>query len=111
DPGTVTDLAVGTTTDASVALSFTQVDDGMGSPAKYDIRYAVPPMAWGSASSVGAGTCATPVVGTGVGSAMSCIVQGLSSSTSYNFQVVAFRGTLDGSAVFGGISNVAVAST
>jgi len=110
-PGTVSDLAVGATTEVSVALSFTQVDDGMGQPAKYDMRYAVAPISWGTANPVVNGTCATPVVGTGVGGTISCTIVALSPSTSYNFQVMAFRGTLNANAVFGGSSNVVAAST
>ncbi len=36
---------------------------------------------------------------------------GLSPSTSYNFQIKAFRGTLNVDATFGGLSNIAAAST
>src|SRR5207248_90534 len=83
------------------------VFDGTGQPAKYEVRYASGPMAWGSASSVANGSCATPLTGTATSGGISCDVGGLSASTSYNFQVVAFRGTLNSGAVFGGISNVA----
>ena len=51
-PGTVSDLNVSGTTDATATLAFSQVDDGTGQPAKYEVRYASGPMAWGSASSV-----------------------------------------------------------
>jgi len=111
DPGTVSDLSAAAPTNSSVNLSFTQVDDGTGAPAKYDVRYGVAPMSWGSATSVATGSCATPMMGNGVGSTMSCVVQGLSPSTSYNFQLVAFRGSLNGAAVFGGVSNMVAAST
>jgi Big-like domain-containing protein len=110
-PGTISDLAVAATTEVSVTLSFTQVDDGMGQPAKYDVRYAVAPISWSSAASVVNGTCATPLTGTGVGGTISCTIVALSPSTSYNVQAMAFRGTLNGNAVFGGSSNVAAAST
>ena len=110
-PGTVSDLNVSATTDATATLSFSQVDDGTGQPAKYDVRYASGPMAWGSAASVANGSCATPLTGTGTSGGISCDVGGLSASTSYNFQVVAFRGTLNSGAVFGGISNVASGTT
>jgi hypothetical protein len=102
---------VSATTDASVTLSFTQVDDGTGQAADYDVRYAVAPMSWSSAASTASGTCATPLVGTGISATLSCTVLGLSASTSYNFQMMAFRGTLNTRAVFGGHSNVAAAST
>lgn len=110
-PGRVSDLAVSASSNASVTLAFTQVDDGTGQPAKYDVRYAVAPMLWGSANSVAGGTCATPVAGTSVSSMFTCTVLGLSPSTNYNFQVTAFRGTLNADAVFGGVSNVASATT
>jgi len=110
-PGTVSDLAVGATTEVSVTLSFTQVDDGMGQPAKYDVRYAVAPISWGTANPAVNGTCATPLAGTSVAGMISCTIVALSPSTSYNFQVMAFRGTLNTNAVFGGSSNVVAAST
>src|SRR6266852_1790272 len=110
-PGAVSDLTVGGTTDVSALLSFTQVDDGMGQPAQYDVRYAVGSMSWGSGTSAASGTCAAPIAGTGAGSTFSCTVLGLLPSTSYNFQVVAFRGDMNGTAVFGELSNVAAGST
>src|SRR5947208_5728930 len=110
-PGTIADLTVTATSNASITLSFTQVDNGTGQPAKYDIRYAATPISWGSASPASSGSCATPVAGTGVGTSLSCTVQGLSPSTSYDFQVVAFRGILNDKAVFGGLSNIAAGST
>src|SRR2546426_575721 len=61
-PGTVADLAVAATAANSITLSFTEVDDGTGQPAKYDVRYAVKPISWGSAPAVTQGTCATPVL-------------------------------------------------
>src|SRR5204863_7479637 len=66
---------------------------------------------WGSASSVTVGTCATPVLGASIGSKRSCTVLGLAASTAYQFQVVAFRGTLNLNAVFGALSNVASGTT
>jgi uncharacterized protein YjdB len=110
-PGAVSDLTVGETTDVSALLSFTQVDNAMGQPAQYDVRYAVGSMSWGSGTSVASGTCAAPIAGTGVGSTFSCTVLALLPSTSYNFQVVAFRGDMTRNAVFGALSNVAAGST
>jgi uncharacterized protein YjdB len=110
-PGTVSDLAVAATTDISATLSFTEVDDGMGEPAKYDVRYSAGPMSWDGAASVGAGTCAAPIAGDGVGSSLSCTVVGLTPGTAYNFQVAAFRGTLGQNAIWGGASNIAAATT
>ncbi|HMI48828.1 MAG TPA: Ig-like domain-containing protein [Gemmatimonadaceae bacterium] len=107
----MSDLAVQGTTSSSATLSFTQVDDGMGQPASYEIRYAVTPLSWGSAASVASGTCATPVTGGAIGATFSCTVLGLSPSTSYNFQAIAFRGAMGAGATFGGLSNLAAAST
>lgn len=114
-PGTVSNLAVKTsyTTYNSVTLTFTEVDDGTGQPADYDVRYIESPMdgQWGSASSVTKGTCATPLQGTSIGATMTCSVEGLQASTSYDFQLVAYRGTLNEDAVFGELSNVATEVT
>jgi len=95
----------------SVTLSFTEVNDGAGQPASYDIRYAAGTLSWSSATSVSQGTCAVPVAGTAIGATRSCTVAGLSPGTSYQFQLVAFRGTLNVDAVFGAFSNVASGTT
>ncbi|HYT71567.1 MAG TPA: Ig-like domain-containing protein, partial [Gemmatimonadales bacterium] len=110
-PGSVADLAVAGVSDTSVTLSFTEVTGGTGQPAKYDVRYAVSPLLWGSALAVSRGTCATPLAGSAVGAKRTCTVLGLSRTTLYGFQLVAFRGTLNVDAVFGGLSNVATGTT
>jgi len=108
-PGTVTDLVVAGKADTSITLRFTEVNDGSGQPASYDIRgVAGSTLSWGAtAPSVTRGTCATPVPGTAIGTVRSCTVFGLTASTTYSFQLVAFRGTLKVNAVFGNLSNVA----
>ena len=111
NPGTVTDLAVAGVSDTSVTLSFTEVSDGAGQPASYDVRYAVGTITWVSAASVTRGSCSTPVAGTAFGAKRTCTVLGLVSATGYQFQLVAFRGTLNVNAVFGGFSNVAGGTT
>jgi hypothetical protein len=111
DPGTVTDLSVASTTNNSATIHFTEVDDGTGQPAKYNVRFAVAPISWGSATDVTQGTCATPVLGTAIGASRTCTVLGLAASTTYQFQLVAFRGTLNVDAVFGGLSNIAQGTT
>src|SRR2546426_265015 len=110
-PGTVTDLAVAEVTPNSATISFTEVDDGFGQPARYVVRFAEPPIEWGSAQNVTEGTCSTPVVGKAVGARLTCTVLGLAPSTKYEFQVVAYRGTLDQDAVFGDLSNIAQGTT
>jgi len=100
-------------TDSSATLSFTEVTDGAGQAASYDIRYvAGPTLTWGgTVSSVARGTCATPVPGTVIGAKHTCTVLGLPAGSTYSFQLVTYRGTLTVNAVFGGLSNVATATT
>ena len=112
-PGTVEDLSVEATTDSSVTLAFTEVSDGTGRAAAYDVRYAVgSTLTWGgNARSVTQGTCATPLLGRGTGTNRSCTVLGLAADTTYSFELVAFRGRLNANAVFGDLSNVATTTT
>lgn len=110
-PGTVSNLAA-SASGTSVNLSFTEVDDGTGQPAKYAVRLSSAGALWGGAPDVTQGTCATPVAGSAIGASKSCVINGLAASTAYQFQIVAFRGTLDtGTAVFGQLSNLASATT
>jgi hypothetical protein len=117
-PGTVHDLSVIQTFSNAVMLHFTEVDDGYGDPATYQVRYAPSPIAWGSAIDVPGNSngsssvlsCKAPFPGTGTGAA-SCYVVGLSPGTRYDFQIAAYHGTLNQNAVFGGLSNIASTTT
>ena len=109
--GSVLDLRTTAASDTSLTLAFTEVDDGTGLAASYDVRYAPSPIAWGSAQTVTRGSCAAPVAGSSVGSTKFCTITGLSRSARYDVQLVPFRGTLNVSAVFGSLSNVASGST
>src|SRR5213596_2249200 len=111
NPGAVTDLAVPGVTDSSVTLAFTEVTDGTGAPASYDVRWAAGTIAWASATDVARGSCATPMSGSAIGARRSCTVLGLAAGVGYQVQVVALRGTLNVNAVFGGLSNVASGTT
>ena len=111
NPGTVTNLAVASVTANSVTLSFTEVTNGAGQAASYDIRWSAGSLSWASATDVTQGTCSVPVAGTAIGAARTCTVLGLASGVSYQFQMVAFRGTLNVDAVFGGFSNIASGTT
>ncbi len=111
NPGTVTNLSTTAATDTSVTLSFTEVNDGTGLPASYDIRFAAGSMGWGSAATAARGTCAAPMAGTTIGATRTCTLLGLAASTAYQFQLVAYRGTLNLNAVFGALSNVASRTT
>jgi len=108
-PRTVSNLQVVWIRPNSFKLSFTEVDDGTGNPAKYDIRYARGTISWGSASSVTFGTCQSQqTTSKGAGQSFYCSIEGIpSTSDPYQFQVVAYRGTLNQDAVFGQLSNVA----
>ena len=92
-PGKVTDLAVVQTSENAVELSFTEVDNGSGAPAKYLMRYGLPAsFQWSSALDVTKGTCARPIIGSAVGSTKVCSVQGLNPQTEYVFEIAAFTG-------------------
>ena len=104
-PGQVTDLAVTPTSDSSVTLTFTEVTDGAGQPANYDVRDSTGTFSWASATSVTTGTCATPMAGAAIGAKRDCSVLGLERGTTYTFQLVAFRGTMLQNAVYGARSN------
>jgi hypothetical protein len=110
-PGTVANLSASALTDTTATLSFTQVTDGTGAAANYLVRFQAAPISWGAATTVARGTCVTPLAVTTVGSALSCTVRGLLPSTNYNFQMMAFRGTINVDAVFGATSNVAAGTT
>jgi len=112
NPGTVTDLAVVGVTDTAATLAVTEVNDCTALPSSYDVRYQVGTITWGiTATSVTRGTCATPLAGTAIGAKRTCTVLGLTPATAYQFQLVAFRGTLSLNAVFGGLSNITGATT
>jgi len=106
DPGAVTDLSVVSTTDSSVVLSWTQVDDGTGSPAKYAIRYGSPTITWWEEFET-----EVTVTGDEIGAEFTFERTGLDPDTEYEFQMVSFRGTLNVDAVFGPLSNKAGGTT
>ncbi|MCL4213158.1 MAG: Ig-like domain-containing protein [Gemmatimonadales bacterium] len=107
----VSTLAVVSTTDSSVTLRFTEVNDGTGAAANYELRVGSPTISWGSATAVTGGSCPSPMTGTAIGAVRTCTVTGRSPSTTYQFQLVPFRGTLGAGAVFGALSNVVSATT
>jgi hypothetical protein len=85
--GTVRDLAVIGTTESSLTVGWTQVDDGAGAPASYRVKYALPSISWSTAT-IG---CASTISGTQVGAAISCTIEGLASGTTYEVQLNSFR--------------------
>lgn len=104
-PSVVPDLAVASVTPTSATLIFTEVNDGTGAPASYDLRSAAGTLAWGTA------TEAPIVLGTTIGAKRTLTIVGLAAATAYQFQLVAFRGTLNVNAVFGAFSNIATGTT
>ena len=111
-PDQVVDLAAVATTESTVTLRWTAVEDGRGKPAKYEMRWAPTPLGWGwgSATVATVGSCAAPITGSAVGATIECDVSGLESATSYDFQLVAYRETDDGR-VYSALSNVATGAT
>src|SRR5947207_14745140 len=63
NPVAVTDLAVTAVSDTSLVVSFTEVDDGLGGPPSYDVRFADSPSSWGSPTSL-TPSCDSPISGT-----------------------------------------------
>jgi hypothetical protein len=112
-PGAVTDLEVVDATENSVVLSFTEVDDGAGGPARYDVRFIESPMGWlwGTATVVDEGSCARPLQGREAGATLVCTVEGLEAGTTYDFRMVAYRGTIGGTVVYGELSVIATGTT
>lgn len=104
-PEKVTDLTVENVSSGVVTLAFTEVDDGEGAPANYLVRFQIAPLEWGDAADVLFGSCAAPLSGTAVGGRRKCTVSNLNGGTRYEFQLVAFRGSLSGDIVYGDLSN------
>src|SRR2546428_9287809 len=97
NPDGVTDLAVAAASDTSITLSFTEVDDGIGAPASYDVRYVVgPSISWGSSTpSVKDGSCATPVAVAARSAWPNPPAAGLPTTTTHAFHRVASLGATD----------------
>ena len=113
NPDPVTDLAVMGAADRSVTLRFTEVSDGAGGPAQYQVRFAVHPIewGWGQATPVREGSCGEPIRGVQPGQLLSCEVPGLEPGETYDFQLVAWRTESDGSRTHSPLSNVATGTT
>lgn len=107
-PGRVTDLRVVAVTDTSAVLTWTEVASGTSAIARYAIRYGpAGSFTWASRPDVVTGGCAAPVYGSTAagGRTRSCVLGGLSPKTWYRFQLVAYTGVLNSTAVFGPFSN------
>lgn len=101
----VTDLSVTTTSATSVTLTWTQVDDGMGQPASYRMKYGPNPIDWPNAT-IG---CDRTIAGDAIGASVSCTVTGLESGIAHDFQLMSYRlvnGAWEG-AVYSNVVNAA----
>lgn len=100
----VDDLSVATSTESTLVVRWTQVDDGTGVPASYRLKYAVPPIEWNEART------ACTLDGDVVGAELSCQVTGLAPATTYDVQLMSFR-LVDGAWQDATYSNVATGRT
>lgn len=85
-------------TEISVTLTWPAGPDGIGGVAKIDIRFAVAPLNWGSATST---TCTVSP----------CTITGLTKGTAYQFQGIYYRGIPNQSSVFGPMGSPLSVST
>jgi len=85
NPVTVDDLRVVSTSGSSVTLRWTEVDNGLGGPARYAVRRGSPTLSWGNPDGV------RYLTGTRVGADMELVWEGLQPGTAHEFQTVAYR--------------------
>jgi uncharacterized protein YjdB len=109
-PEQVSDLSALTLNHRAVELSWTEVDDGKGAPAQYQVRILDDGAAWDQGVIVREGACGYPVRGGGVGATTQCIIAGLEAGRSYRFAVGSERPDLTGT-VQGAPSLVAFSTT
>lgn len=113
-PGRVSDLRVSAVTDTSAVLTWTEVSTGGTGIAKYAVRFGdLATYGWPNVADVTTGGCGAPVYGStaGGGRTRSCVLGGLASNRSFRFQVIAYTGVLNTTAVFGPLSNIAEGRT
>ena len=112
-PAAVTDLRVAAVTDTSAVLTWTEVSTAGTGIARYLIRVGVPGFTWSGTADVTTGGCGAPVYGStaGGGRVRSCVLGRLTPNLAYEFQLVAYTGVLNSTAVFGPLSNRATATT
>lgn len=110
-PAPVVDLKVDTVVAGRVTLEFKEVDDGTGSPADYLMRFRMAPLSWGTAANVTYGTCGGVISGSSVGNRRTCTVTNLLGGTTYEFQLIAYRGDIATDGIYGDLSNIVAAST
>jgi len=102
--GAVGDLRVMGATSGTLAVQWTQVDDGTGAPARYRVKYAEPSIDYGSA------TIGCDLTGTEIGAVTSCTIRSLEAETAYDVQLMSYR-AVDGKWENALYSNIAHATT
>lgn len=108
-PAGVTDLRVQALTDSSVVLQWTEVRSSTTAIPRYVVRYdSLGRFLWNTEQDVTTGGCAAPIVGANAagGRLHACVLGGLLPNIAYEFQIAAYTGALNSTAVFGPLSNV-----
>jgi hypothetical protein len=110
-PETVTDVTVVAVTGSSATITWTEVLDGFGSPAEYEVRFAATPIGAGPGDLPTQGTCTGVIPGTSAGAVVQCDVEGLLVGNGYDFVVTATRPVVGGPRVYGTPSDPATGYT
>jgi len=113
-PAAVTDLHAQAISDSAIVLTWTEISSGSTSVPRYLVRFdSLGKFDWTTESDVLTGNCAAPIVATRAagGRPRACVITGLQPNVAYQFQMVAYTGTLNSTAVFGPLSNIADAKT
>lgn len=113
-PSAVTDLSARALTDSAIVLQWTEVRSSNTSIPRYAVRYGpLGKFSWNTASDLLTMGCGAPVIGANTtgGRLHACVVWNLLPNVAYQFQMVAYTGTLNSTAVFGPLSNIAEATT
>lgn len=105
-PAIVESIRVLATTENSISIGWTQVEDGTSRPASYLVGIGTPTITWSTAVSN-----AVAVSGSAVGAEVSYTFSGLAPSTTYQIQVASVRDAGTSSVVFGAPSSPLTAST
>ena len=107
-PGNVTDLAVVSDTDTIITLDFTRVDDGLGNPADYEVRFTpTRPIVWADEAA-----SSFVINGAATSGKHQFSIFGLTGNTAYDIQLIPFRGTLGQEVVFAAnFSNIVTETT
>jgi hypothetical protein len=106
DAHVVADLTATQATQTTLTVSWTEVDDGTGSPARYRVKYARPAIDWSSA------TVGCNLTGEVIDRTVSCTIEGLDAGVVYDVQLMSYRLAEGSSSWQGGVySNVTTSET